>query len=172
METNQLTSGAYFKSMQIVYYALFAGPLFMGIILFFLYQTGSLAATAQDLRDIFIYIVPLFAVGGLVSSNLMFRSLLTKIKSRQTLKEKMTEYRSALVVRYALLEGSSFFSIVAYLLTGDILFLGIAGLIILYFLLLKPTIARAVKDLELNPDDEHSLNDPDKVIFEFVSRNQ
>ncbi len=162
--TIRQTSREYFRSLQMVYIALIAGQVFFGVVSFYLNQFADFGAPGKELRDIFIYIVPLFIIGGTAASLLVFKNRLKVSAGKTSLNEKMTDYRAALIVRYALLEGPSFLALVVYLLTGDLLFLGMAGLIVLFFLTIMPTINKGVKDLELSPADEQLLNDPNAVI--------
>lgn len=52
------------------------------------------------------------------------------------------------------------------------LFLVMAGLIIVVFLTISPTSERAAKDLELNPDDKMAINDPNRMIAEIKITNK
>ncbi len=167
MDTKPQTSKEYFKALQIVYFALIAGQVLFGLLTFYLIQTGLFDGDQKELRNIFIYIVPVFVVGGLFGSSILFKKGLNSAKEKTSLYEKMSDYRSTLIVRYALLEGPSFFGIVVFLITGDYLFLGMSGLIIAVFFTLMPTVNRAVNDLELSVHDTHTVNDPNGVIAEL-----
>lgn len=167
METRQQTSKEYFKTLQIIYFALIAGQVIFGLVTLYLHQIIGLDTGLQNLRSIFLYIVPIFIIGGYLGSRILFKSNLKTVISKSSLVEKMSDYRAALVLRYALLEGPSFFAMVVYLLTDDVLFLVMAGLIIVLFFTMKPTKEHAVTDLELNPAEEQSILDPDKVIAEI-----
>jgi hypothetical protein len=57
-----------------------------------------------------------------------------------------------------------------YLVTGYWLFLLIAGLMVLIFLILKPTIERAVNELELNANERLKIENPNAVIAEIQTR--
>jgi len=166
MSTKQ-TSREYFRSLVIIYYALIAGQLFFCLIAFFLHQTGNLDLGAKELTDIFIFIVPLFVIGGFFGSKIVFKNRLKAAKDQTNLFAKMTDYRGALVVRYALLEGPSFFAIIVYLLTGNLLFLGMSLLIIAYFFIIRPTSGDAITDLELSIIEEQLVNDPNSEIAEL-----
>ena len=121
----------------------------------------------KDLREIFLVIVPLIVIGGFLSSRFIFKARLNTIKNQDNLIVKMTDYRGTLIIKYALLEGPSFFSIVVFLLTGDYLFLGLSGLIIVYFFFIRPTSEAAVNDLELSIMEVQYINDPDCEIAEI-----
>jgi hypothetical protein len=67
-----------------------------------------------------------------------------------------------------LLEGPSFFAIVVYLLTGDYLFLGMSGLIMIVFFTLKPSAERAVNDMELHSEEANAINNPNTLMNEMM----
>ena len=168
MEAKPQSMKEYFLSLQIVYYALIAGQLIFALLTFYLIRSGLFDGEQAELRNIFIYIVPVFVVGGLFISHLLFKSFMNTARGKKNLYEKLTFYRSALIIRYALLEGPSFFAIVVYLLTGDYLFLGMSGLIIITFFTLKPSAERALNDLELNPEEAYAINNPNTLMNEMM----
>jgi len=169
MSTKQQTSKEYFRELQVIYYALIAGQVIFGIVAHCLNQYGSFNSDVQIVGNIF-YIVPLFVFGGSYVSNMVFRKMMSATKSIGILTEKMNAYRSALIVRYSLLEGPSFFSIIAYYLTGHLLFLALSGLIIVFFLTIIPTTERAATDLELNLNDKQIINNPSRLIAEIENK--
>jgi hypothetical protein len=170
METRPQTTREYFRTLRIIFYALIAGQITFGLVIFFYHRMMQADAGLQELRNIFFFIVPVFFIGGYFGGKFIFNLRMKTARSRANLTEKMDDYRSSLIVRYALLEGSSLFSIVAFLMTGEIIFLVIAAFIITLFFTMIPTPARAITDLELDLNDESRLNDPDAVISEIHTR--
>lgn len=159
-----MTSKAYFKGLTIVYFALMAGQLVFLILALALVLSVKLGNDGGELGDFLIYIVPIFMVGGIIASTVMFKKSLSEAKNKNTLLEKMNFYRSALIVRYAPLEGVTMFAIVAYLLSGNLIFLGVATLTILIFLIIKPSPEKAINDLELSYEEKQVLGEPDALI--------
>lgn len=164
MITNKLTSREYFKTMFVIWFALIGGQIFFGIITFYLNNNGSYDPQAKDLKDIFIYLVPVFAVYGVIAGSIIFKKRLNSSKKKTGLLEKLNDYRAALIIRYALLEGTTFFSLVSYLMTGDLLFLYISILIIATFIIIKPSTKNVINDLELNPGEIQIISNPDSII--------
>ncbi len=164
MITNKLTSKEYFKLLSVLYFALIGGQVFFGLIAFYLNNNGSYHPQGKDLKDIFIYLVPIFALYGVIAGSIIFKKKLNLSKSKTSLIEKLNDYRTASIIRYALLEGSSFFSLVSYLLTGDSLFLYLSILIIAIFIILKPSAEKVIIDLELNPGETQIISNPDSII--------
>ena len=157
MITNKLTPREYFKTMFVIWLALIGGQVFFGIITFYLNNNGSYDPQEKNLKDIFTYLVPVFAFYGV-------KKRLSLSKSKTSLLQKLNDYRAALIIRYALLEGATFFSLVSYLMTGDQLFLYISISIIAIFIIIKPSIQNVINDLELNPGEIHIISNPDSII--------
>jgi len=63
-----------------------------------------------------------------------------------------------MIVRLALLEGSSLFGIVVYQLTSNLLYLAISGIIILFFIIIRPTRDKIETDLNLDYRDKAELD--------------
>jgi hypothetical protein len=103
-------------------------------------------------------------LGGITTSLIITKSRLGMIKEKNSLSEKLTDYRSVVIVKLALLEGPAFFAIVSYLLTADPLFLGIAAFMIVLFFINRPGREKLVQDLELSQKDIDFLNNPDSII--------
>ncbi len=167
MITTKQTSKEYFREGKIVFYALAVSQLFFGLIAFLLVYSKTIAPPEPALQNSILIIVVLFAAGGFVGSNFVFNRKLKALKTKLELKERMADYRSALMIRYALLEAPVMLAIILYFLTCDILFLGLAALIVAYFLTLTPTRERAIKDLELSNKEQEQINDPNAVIAEI-----
>jgi hypothetical protein len=90
-------------------------------------------------------------------SGMLFKQLLGKIKNDASFEKKLEAYRSAMIIRYALLEGPSIFSTVAYLLSGNIIFLAFSGVMILAFLMNMPSRNKAAQDLNLSSIEADKL---------------
>ncbi len=103
MNTTKQTSQEYFKLMQIIYFALITVQILFALASFYLINNRNVDFVTKELTEIFIYIVPIFIVIGFFGSTLFFRYKLSKIKNKTSLIEKMTEYRSTLIIRYTLL---------------------------------------------------------------------
>ncbi len=167
MATKQITSKEYFRILNILYFGLLSGQIFFAAVTLYLTLSGAVNQENSSLRDIFVFIVPLFVVGGIYGSLVAFKNRLSVTKSKVNLIEKMSDYRTTCIVRWALLEFPSFFAIIVYFLTGDFIFLAMAALIIAYFVTIKPNVEKTTIDLELDYTDKTKVEDPDSVIAEM-----
>ena len=163
MDLQSQTSREYIRSLILVYFGLLTGQIVFAVITFAV-NKQLMEPMAEDLRVVFIYIVPVFVINGFVTGQLIYRNRLRKIKRLDTLASKLGEYKSAFMIRLAMLEGAFLFAIIIYLLTADLIFMGMSGIIIAYFLVLRPTIDRISADMELNSTERMKLEREDEII--------
>lgn len=145
-------SQAYLKTNSLIHLALFMGQLLFTIaVLAIIPQTGI---DYENTGDPFTYLVPLIAVICIVLSNYVYRQQINLAIHKLTLKEKLVTYQTALIQRLAFLEGASLFGIVAYMRGGNLFFIIISGILMLYCLSIRPTKNRIVNALHLGYDDK------------------
>jgi hypothetical protein len=159
---NRPTPEGFLKSISIIHLALLAGQVIFSIVAYA--QSEKIYFGIHNMDSVFIYIVPLVAVGGFMIGYLTFKKQLVDIRSKSSLGEKIIAYQTALITRYALLEGPSLLAIVIYLQSGNLFFLAIAGLLMMYFLFLRPTMEKVENDLDLNFTERIEFLDKDEEI--------
>ena len=144
------------KTMKIIHGGLLAGQvLFAGVAV----ATGTQALyfNARDTKDVFFFIAPALAFGCIVAGFFLFKQLIERLSQKTDLQSKLTGYQAAFITRAALLNGSSLFSIVAFMLSGNLFYLFISVLLMLILLRSRPTANRIADDLRLGYDDEATL---------------
>lgn len=161
-----MESKTYFTKLTIIHAALLMGQVIFIAVSFFLINSGSfvLDEGSEDLRGIFIFIVPMIVISAIAAAMIIPKSRLTAMREKSNLREKLNDYLSNTIIKFALMEGPSLFAIVAYLLTGDILFLGLSAVVIVVFILERPSKQRLYMDLALSPEEKNTLDDPNAVI--------
>ena len=150
----KLMQNSFLKTMRIIFFALLAGQIIFMAVAFFTVNNNPPQSQSDDLFNI---IVPVAIGLGLFMSSLLFKQMLAKIKKDDSFEQKLEAYRSALIIRYALLEGPSIFSTVVYLLSGNIIFLAFSGVMILAFLMNMPSRDKATQDLNLSSIEADKL---------------
>ncbi len=158
-----MTSGEYFKSIKIIHIALLTGVVFFMAISFLL-QLDGFGKVGKEVSNILLIIISIFSLFGIIASNIIFKNKVNEISKKSSLKIKMMDYRSALIVKLALIEGPSFFSVVAFLITGEYIFLGIALILIIVFLIYTPGRTKLKNDLALSKKESEIIDNPDTEI--------
>lgn len=170
--TNTLSTGQYFKIHQIIFYVFLAGQIMLSAVAFAIVHMNNAVIRDQSLSDLFMYIVPIVIIADFLAANFIYKQLLKAAKAKEPLKEKMSAYTTLTLIRLAFAEGASLFTIVAYLLTANIIFAGCAGILMVVFFAFKPSKEKVIMDLGLDHADIQSINDPNAVIAEVpVKRN-
>jgi len=164
MQTKQQTSKEYFNTLAIIHAALIIGQLLFACVAFYVNSKGE-TADESELNDLLLLAAPILAFSGIIGSSFLTKTRLKLIKEKTSLKEKLSEYQTTLIISFALLEGPSIFSLVCYLLTANYIFLAIAGLIIVIFFVIKPTRQKTIKDLALNHQERDLIEDPKAIII-------
>jgi len=109
-------------------------------------------------NDPYLIAVPIMAIGSFIASMMLHRQLIATAVSKPTVQQKIVGYQTAMIVRLALLEGASLFGIVVYIVTTNLLYLGISGVLIAFFITLRPTRDKIETDLNLDYQDKADLD--------------
>ena len=162
---NQQTSRQYLMSLVIIFGALlFAQVLFIGLV-YFLAKSGSMTPN-PSMDSLFQILVPTVALVNVGLSVFVPKRIIQAIqnKENQSLMAKLGAFRTALLIRCAFLESVSLFGSISYVLTGNLLYLGIAALMVLLFTRLIPTSQKVSDELQLNYQEKAILENPDGII--------
>ena len=163
MEQTQLTAGEYLKALKVIHIGLTAGVVLFLIIAVVLQLTGF-EPELKELEMILLGVTAVAAFSGIFAGNMIFRKRLEQLIELKNLNEKLTGYQSALIVKYALIEGPAFFTVVAYLLTTNVLFPVIAVFLVVVMVLSAPRKDKLITDLNLSMKETSILENPDSVI--------
>lgn len=164
METQKQTSESFLKSLHTIYYAMIAVQLFFAGITIFINYNPALRPGIDEFNAIFNIALPLFVLADMILAKFMFQSRLKVCREQKSLNEKLSAYRAAVIIRFAIITGAANFTWVVFLLSGNLLILGLGGVLLLLFIMFKPTAEKAVTDLELTMNDSEKLLDPSGII--------
>ncbi len=160
------TGKEYFKALRIIHLVLVAGVVFFLLVLLLLDYLQSGGFGLEDLGEIFFYLAFIFSLGAIFLGNVFFGKKIAAIKMKMDLKQKLEDYRKALIVRLALLEAPAFFCCVAFMLTGQWIFVGVALFNLAILVALHPSKERAELEMDLSFQERQRLKDPKEVVCE------
>lgn len=148
MQTPSLTPKKFMTTISLIHLALMSGALFFGLIMYTSITDWDF--TTPHPEDVFLFIVPLAALGGIYLGHLLFQKQVRLAATQTTLRGKITGYQTAFLIRMALAEGPAFLAIIAATNTNNLLYLCIGGVLVVYMLLLKPNKERIAGELAFN----------------------
>ncbi len=163
-----ITSREYFRTLNLIYAAqLSAIAVFAGVA-YYLINHGNLGPANNDLavtfQKVIIIVVPLSLGAGYI----MFRMVIHRMDPNAHLKDKMKKYFTANIIRSAFLEVPGLLVSVAAIITAHVLFLVIVPMILVVFLLFRPTRSVASQELKLSLEERAMLENPDAIISEAI----
>jgi hypothetical protein len=137
------------KSSLIIFYTLLSGQIVFFLISLYL-VSAQVIPTNSNLSLILIFTLLFFLSPLLVVGPIIYRKLISKqYDNIKTVEQKLILYRKGIIIKLALVEGASIFSIVCFLITGNYLFIIIAILLISLFFLHKPSLEKFAADFNI-----------------------
>ncbi|MBK7028752.1 MAG: hypothetical protein IPH45_05910 [Bacteroidales bacterium] len=139
------------KTLQILYIALISGIVFFIAASFFVVKTsGAIIDDSQQQNT--MQIIAVLSTLTIPIGLFLFKKKLLETNNKH-IHEKMEIYRSAMILRAALMEGSAFFCIVSYMITGNIRMIILTALILAIMIFIFPTRPRIAGDLGISETD-------------------
>ena len=146
------------KSLQIVHRALLLGLVLFAAIAFYLNYSGNFIAGLKSYDQPLQVIAITLSFGGFFIGSLLFKKKMQQIKdSSPELRVKLSTYRSAAIMQWALLEGPALFAIICFLLVGNYAFLALAVVFIILFAVTAPNKTKMMLLLQLTEEEMATL---------------
>jgi hypothetical protein len=161
-ETLELTPKKFLKTISIIHLAILAGTAVFALITFTKFEETKFSIPQSD--DIDLYLVPGLAIVAVFFGDFYSRKLIAASLNLATLKEKLTRYQSASIINYALVEGAAFFGIFNFGAEGNLFYLCISGVLLVYLFLLRPTKENIENKLNLTREQASQFNSPEEVL--------
>ncbi|MDH3267660.1 MAG: hypothetical protein OEM46_02280 [Ignavibacteria bacterium] len=135
-----------------IYFSLVFGLLVFFIIVIILIQDKK-AEGNEDLDMIFTFLVPLIGLVVMFISRMIYNQMISKYNSTISLLQKISYYRTAKIISWAMIEGGCFLALVATFLTSNYLYVVVFIFLFGYFLLLRPSNESLIRDMRLNSEE-------------------
>jgi hypothetical protein len=142
--------------LKIIFFAMFSGLLIFLIVALFL---GREEISEQLLMQnpLVLVLLGLTLLGIPIGMKVSGKAI-QKIDKSLPLIKKISGFSNAWIIRVAVIEGITMFSIVALLVTHDYRFLFIAILLLMFFLMNFPSISKMAQLLNLNREEIDRLS--------------
>jgi hypothetical protein len=148
----QQTPQTYLKTIGVIHLALILGQVMFGVLI--ICQTRQSILFIPKANDSFFIVAIILTITAIAGGTFWFKQNIDNATSKDSLKQKLMVYQTAFIKRFALLDGASLFAIVVSSVRGNLFYLLIAGAIILFMLVLRPTKDKIENDLNLSYDDK------------------
>jgi hypothetical protein len=143
----------YFQRIKLIYWSAFSFMIaYTGSLLYidhYNLENGSFAPVFEALR----FIVPSVTIIGLMLSSIFYSDKMRMINDDTSLKEKLHIYQNALVIKLTCLEMPLLLAMIAFMLTAETLFMGVALFTIVAMWFNKPSRDEIASDLKLDEEE-------------------
>jgi len=154
----------FLRSNRIIVIAIILSQILFMSVVSFLYLYAEFEAPSFYLIKTLLPFATILTVAGVWGSNFFYKKKLSDKKELKSISEKLVLYRSALILRYTLLNGPSFACIVFYFMTGRLSFILFSILLVGIQIINFPKIEKIIFDLELNYEEQKFLKNPDSKL--------
>lgn len=159
--SQEVTSKAFLTTLSVIYFALVFVMTSFALVVFYLnYSETNTIVANEDFAQILQYALFGLTPIGIAAGYFVFKQQLSSIESTLTLRQKLIRYQTAILIRSACLELPGLFGAVAAFISGVNVFLLFTVVIIIIFILLRPTPFTITNDLGLSQAEKTMLESP------------
>ncbi len=166
MSTTQQNFKQYFSILRLLHLSMMAAVVVLGLVAHFVLIPGPDFKPDEN-GAFFINIAAVYLAIAVALSYWLFGMRLNAAKQQSNLSDKLNSYRSGTILRFALIEGATLLTLVFYLLTGNLLLLGIAGIGLVVLVLHHPNPVKLKMDLDLSPAELARLEDDTDLVVQL-----
>lgn len=157
---------AYLRTLRVVFIALLLGQVVVLVVLYVLRGQETPDAVPLSQNPV-LKLLPIILAVLVTLGFFLYRKKLVQAQAQSNLKERLTTYRVALLLRWAFMEITIFFLGILYFLTGLAPPLYAAVFVIPIFIITQwPTRLNVVTRLGLSMDEQLVIDDPTAVVSE------
>jgi hypothetical protein len=141
------------KALILLHTAMLIGQLLFATIVYFLFRNKT-TMVEESTSKILQSIAAVLTLGGSFAAFFVFRKSIEELQlTSGNFNEKMNAYRASSIIKFALLETPSLFSIIGFIITNNITFMLLSVVLILVFAGQKPTVPMMMHDMNIGRDE-------------------
>jgi hypothetical protein len=146
----------FFKTLDVLFFAFLSGQIIYFIVGLFIIQSGELKGFG-GLNTIFMFITPVVVLSCIFASRFIYNKQVTEFDKSLPLENKMASFRTANIIKLALLEGANIITVSIMIITANYFFavLFVAVIVLVFFN--KPSIEKFILEYEISADDALKL---------------
>lgn len=165
MSTTQQNFKQYFFILRILHLSMMAAVVVLGLVAHFVLIPAPDFMPNEN-GPLFVNISAAYLAIAVAISYWLFGLRVQAAKQQIGLSDKLNTYRTATIIRFALIEGAALLVVVFYLLTANLVLLGIAGIGLIVLALLHPNPVKLKMDLDLSPTELARLEDDTDMVVQ------
>jgi hypothetical protein len=153
------TSKSVLTALNTIYFSLVSMMGLFALVVLFINASADHTRN-PELTLIFRYVLFALLPIGMGAGYFIFKQWMQAINPSLSLREKLMKYQTAVLIRSGCFEMPGLFGAVAALITGDDSFILFTAIVIVLFLLLRPSIYIITQDMNLSNKERATLENP------------
>lgn len=149
--------GNSFKALQVLHLAFLTGMILFTVISTFLVITRNVKISNGLPDKATQVIVLLLAISLSTTGFFLFNKRIQSVPTNASATERMDAYRSAAILRWALIECPSLLAIIAFFITGNYAFVALAIALMILFASTAPVKSKIIQLLQLDDNEVAAL---------------
>jgi divalent metal cation (Fe/Co/Zn/Cd) transporter len=157
-----ITTAAYLKNLKKLHRAMLTGVVLISFTAIVIITKGAkLFPDQEKWHNIGQYIAPILMLLGIVLSAILYQKQINAIvqKTDISLAQKLSDYRTASIIRWTCIEGAILVSVVLLFLTGNYYYLIFLFVLLVFFVMYTPSKDQIIAHLRLSSNEQNILND-------------
>ncbi|HNW99016.1 MAG TPA: hypothetical protein PKK00_11460 [Bacteroidales bacterium] len=146
-----------FKALKFIYATLTAGVAILIVAFVIVKLSEESAITDKNTIQYFWTISMLLTLSVIPATYYLFKKKISGISEEQTFIQKLIVYRSAFILKMAMLEACGFINIIFYQLTGNMYILYAAIIALIIMIINYPNKSTISSELKLTPEENELL---------------
>ncbi len=149
-----MPTSKYLKALSILHGALLIGMLLLAGIIVGLMYGFSIAAPKPELSEPMLIVAVILCAFGFIASRRIFNQRVMQLNAADvSVARKLSDYRAACILRWALQEAPILFCTIAFFITGNTTIILLAGVMLALFFSTRPTVATITNDCNVSDAD-------------------
>jgi hypothetical protein len=158
MQTPPASTKETLRLIKILFYILFTGVVLSTTIVSILIQIQGPLLQDKSLNRGFFLVTLFVAAACLSISNILYKKRLNAAGTALPLLQKLEIDRAALILYMALCEAAAILTVIAFYMTGEVLFLVIIAAILVSMLMRRPENFKIFNELQLDSKEQMELS--------------
>lgn len=146
----------FFQTLNIIFIALLSGQTIYFFIGLYFIQSGNIDGFG-GMNTIFMFITPMVVLSSILASKFIYSKQVSEFDKSLFLENKLVSYRTANIIKLALLEGANIFNISIMIITANYFFAVLFLIIIALFFFNRPNKEKFIMDYEVSAEDALKL---------------
>jgi hypothetical protein len=146
----------FFKTLDVLFFAFLSGQIIYFIVGLFIIQSGELKGFG-GLNTIFMFITPVVVLSCIFASRFIYNKQVTEFDKSLPLENKMASFRTANIIKLALLEGANIITVSIMIITANYFFAALFVAVIVLVFFNKPSKEKFIIEYEISADDALKL---------------